>query len=179
MTDHNARQAGLTPAQVDTIALRCGINVNALRGLTRWQLEDFAAAILAAHSADARNGEGMALTDADIESIFYPSGGADYLQADKSQAARDVLAERQRQISAEGWTPEHDDKFTNGALSLAAGTYALHGPLPTHGNVPLTWPWDHDGWKPSTPRRNLVKAGALILAEIERMDRAAAAEVPA
>ncbi|MBY4733959.1 hypothetical protein K6V90_25805 [Cupriavidus pauculus] len=99
---------------------------------------------------------------------------ADAASEAMSQAVRDVLAERQRQISGEGWTPEHDDKFTNGALSLAAGTYALHGPLPTHGNVPLTWPWDHEGWKPSTPRRNLVKAGALILAEIERLDRAAA-----
>jgi len=90
----------------------------------------------------------------------------------ETEASRDVLTERRRQVEGEGWTPKHDDKFTNGALSLAAGTYALHGPLPTHGNVPLTWPWDHDGWKPTTSRRNLVKAGALILAEIERLDRA-------
>ncbi|MNY70647.1 hypothetical protein D3C86_2088230 [compost metagenome] len=36
------------------------------------------------------------------------------------------------------------------------------------------WPWSEDWWKPSPePRRNLVKAGALILADIERLDRAA------
>ncbi|MEB3421767.1 hypothetical protein VK682_24660 [Salipiger manganoxidans] len=35
------------------------------------------------------------------------------------------------------------------------------------------WPWDRKWWKPTTPRRDLVKAGALIVAEIERLDRAA------
>ena len=29
-------------------------------------------------------------------------------------------------------------------------------------------------WQPTTSRRDLVKAGALVLAEIERLDRAAA-----
>lgn len=38
---------------------------------------------------------------------------------------------------------------------------------------PRNWPWHRVWWKPSTRRRNLVKAGALILAEIERLDRAA------
>nr|WP_315596122.1 hypothetical protein [uncultured Cupriavidus sp.] len=97
----------------------------------------------------------------------------------ETEASRDVLAERHRQISAEGWTPKHDDKATDGALSLAAATYALHGLLPTRGSLPLTWPWAPEGWKPSAPRHNLVKVGALILAEIERFDRAAAGEVRA
>lgn len=38
------------------------------------------------------------------------------------------------------------------------------------------WPWDESWWKPTTPRRDLVKAAALILAEIERLDRMAAAK---
>lgn len=42
-----------------------------------------------------------------------------------TQAALDVLAERRRQIEAEGWTPEHDDEHSNGELSDAAGCYAL------------------------------------------------------
>jgi hypothetical protein len=37
------------------------------------------------------------------------------------------------------------------------------------------WPWDLKWWKPTTPRRDLVKAAALIVAEIERLDRAALA----
>jgi hypothetical protein len=34
-------------------------------------------------------------------------------------------------------------------------------------------------WKPTNRRRDLVKAGALILAEIERLDRAAGIKVEA
>lgn len=92
-------------------------------------------------------------------------------------AARDVLAERQRQISAEGWTPESDDRYAEGDMSDAAGCYALHAffaEAPT-SSPPAWWPWAAHWWKPSTPRRDLEKAGALILAEIERIDRAALA----
>lgn len=101
-----------------------------------------------------------------------------------TQAARDVLAERQRQISAEGWTPEHDDKHDSGEMAGAAGCYARHVNARSwvvgmeNDNyadepAPDGWPWDAAWWKPTTPRRDLVKAGALILAELERIDRAA------
>ncbi|EBP0408322.1 hypothetical protein JN58_23590 [Salmonella enterica] len=40
---------------------------------------------------------------------------------------------------------------------------------------PVNWPLSSVWWKPSSPRGDLVKAGALILAEIERGDRAVAA----
>lgn len=33
------------------------------------------------------------------------------------------------------------------------------------------WPWDAKWWKPKNTRRDLVRAGALIVAELERMDR--------
>lgn len=92
-------------------------------------------------------------------------------------AARDVLAERKRQISAEGWTPESDDRYAEGVMSDAAGCYALHAffaEAPT-SSPPAWWPWADHWWKPTTPRRDLEKAGALILAEIERIDRAALA----
>jgi hypothetical protein len=87
-----------------------------------------------------------------------------------TKAAQDVLAERQRQISAEGWTPEHDDAHNNGELALAAGKYA--GAAGGWTSL-VGWPWSQHWWKPGTPRRMLVKAGALILAEIERLDRKA------
>jgi len=41
-------------------------------------------------------------------------------------------------------------------------------------HVCFVWTWERAWWKPTTRRRDLVKAGALILAEIERLDRAAA-----
>ena len=85
-----------------------------------------------------------------------------------NSAAMDVLAERRRQIDAEGWTPEHDDHHLPNELALAAASYvcADEGDAP-----PAIWPWDWSWWKPKDRRRNLVKAGALILAEIERLDR--------
>ncbi|KAB1444168.1 hypothetical protein [Bordetella bronchiseptica] len=92
-----------------------------------------------------------------------------------TDAARDVLAERQRQISAEGWTPEHDDKNTAEQLALAAVCYALPQGDYTIPEPPEFWPWDVAWWKPGDRRRELVKAGALVLAEIERLDRAAIA----
>ena len=87
-------------------------------------------------------------------------------------AARDVLAERRRQIEAEGWTPEHDDEYTRFELARAGACYAEYGNWPAHSEVPPnSWPWPAAWWKPSDYRRNLVKAAALILAEIERLDR--------
>lgn len=93
----------------------------------------------------------------------------------QTAAARDVLAERQRQISVEGRTPAHDDQYTAGDMASAAACYAAQGRhhYPEPGRPGPSWPWAAEWWKPSTYRRNLEKAGALILAEIERLDRAA------
>ncbi|MEN1707952.1 hypothetical protein [Pseudomonas aeruginosa] len=97
------------------------------------------------------------------------------------QAWLDVQAERRRQITAEGWTPEHDDEHSHGQIARAAACYALAGSSAPNDEtaallVSLAWPWDEQWWKPSTARRDLIKAGALILAEIERLDRTAATQ---
>jgi hypothetical protein len=96
-------------------------------------------------------------------------------------ALHDVLFERARQVVDEGWTAEHDDNHRNGELAAAAACYAR----PIYGNgsrfadpeilakeVPAGWPWPAYWWKPKTRRRDLVRAAALLLAEIERLDRA-------
>lgn len=95
-----------------------------------------------------------------------------------SDAPRDVLAERVRQVEEEGWTPEHDDGHADGEIAKAAACYAEFAAMPetgrtTFSGVPLAWPWDWKWWKPKTRRRDLVRAAALIVAEIERGDRAA------
>lgn len=90
-----------------------------------------------------------------------------------TNAARDVLAERQRQIGVEGWTPEHDDEHDSGEMAIAAAFYAMAYRSYEDGRV--RWPWDDKWCKPKSQRHNLVRAGALILAEIERLDRAALA----
>lgn len=86
----------------------------------------------------------------------------------------EISAERERQKNDEGWTPEHDDKHDNGQMALAAGCYALNAAPErfADGVVPIFWPWSREWWKPKSRRRDLVRAAALIVAEIERMDRA-------
>jgi len=88
-----------------------------------------------------------------------------------------IANERQRQIDAEGWTAEHDSKHYSGEIIAAARSYAKVAQkqvcgLPTHQLPFFEWPWDDKWWKPSdNPVRNLVKAGALIAAEIDRLQR--------
>jgi|SRR5579863_7300548 len=97
-----------------------------------------------------------------------------------------IAAERQRQIDVENWTPEHDDEHDFQELAKAGVCYAHYAILVNlQGHDPATfweeyeslWPWDKQWWKPSDdPIRNLVKAGALLSAEIDRLQRKAEAD---
>lgn len=99
-----------------------------------------------------------------------------------------IAAERARQISVEGWTAEHDDNHSRQELALAAATYATPSPCRRIGPaammqahcVPDTWPWSAQWWKPKHDDRvrELVKAGALIVAEIDRLQREDARKQP-
>ncbi len=104
--------------------------------------------------------------------------------SEMTQAARDVLAERKRQIAKEGWSAEHDDDHEDESLGAAAACYASpvrafkEHKIVGRGYEVATvyrdlWPWSDEWWKPKDRRTDLVRAGALILAEIERLDRAA------
>ncbi|MCD1616948.1 helix-turn-helix domain-containing protein [Salipiger manganoxidans] len=96
-----------------------------------------------------------------------------------------IAAERQRQIEVEGWTPGHDDQHQGAELAQAAAAYVLNccddsdSPARRFLGADI-WPWADEWWKPSgDPRRDLVKAGALIAAEIDRLDRMASRVVSA
>ena len=84
-----------------------------------------------------------------------------------------IAEERKRQIEIEGWTAEHDAAHTNYELSQAAccyGNMGRGGPYSNPVSPPPLWPWQKSWWKPDKdPIRNLVKAGALIAAEIDRL----------
>jgi hypothetical protein len=84
-----------------------------------------------------------------------------------------IRDERFRQVADEGWTPEHDDTHTGNELVDAAVCYLLYSKThPDH--MPISWPWEDEAWRPSPEHVvNLVRAGALIAAEIDRLDRAA------
>lgn len=105
----------------------------------------------------------------------------------------EIAAERRRQIENENWTSEHDDSHDRGQMARAAAVYAYTSTLipdeikkheralwgSTAGMFSVLawlWPWSASWFKPKNPRRDLVRAGALIVAEIERLDRAEAAK---
>lgn len=86
-----------------------------------------------------------------------------------------IAAERERQVSEEGWSAEHDASHDQGELARAAGCYAFPAyKLPTRHGLPEFWPWERSWWKPTPDDRvrELVKAGALIAAELDRLRRA-------
>jgi hypothetical protein len=111
-----------------------------------------------------------------------------------SVAESDVVSERSRQVMKEGWTPEHDDEHGDGSLAIAAACYAMFASVSDQAREATTlpaslttegkdipgrlawleiWPWDRKWWKPKDRRYDLVRAAALIVAEIERLDRRA------
>lgn len=95
-----------------------------------------------------------------------------------------IEAERNRQIYMEGWTKEHDANHDRGELALAAAAYSLPSDIIEIGEdesyvemfqvrfsrIKL-WPFENKWWRPNPENRirELVKAGALIAAEIDRL----------
>jgi hypothetical protein len=81
----------------------------------------------------------------------------------------EVASERARQIEQEGFTAEHDDRHRGGQLAEAAACYA--GAMTENAPLPRHWPWEARWWAPKDRRRNLIRALALLVAEVERLDR--------
>jgi hypothetical protein len=101
-----------------------------------------------------------------------------------------IAAERRRQVEVEGWTSGHDAEHGTAELVDAAACYLMaprlpvpirhavvisHGPDAGQPWTPERWPWEPRAWKPvpNDRVRELVKAGALIAAEIDRLTAAA------
>ena len=95
-----------------------------------------------------------------------------------------ITEERLRQIEKEGWTKEHDSEHTDESLSCVASCYALPGDERIYyGDVSENYPtsWDKKYWKPANCEfstddnyteeriKELIKAGALVAAEIDRL----------
>lgn len=112
----------------------------------------------------------------------------DKIGADK--IADEILRERKRQVVVENFSRAADDLYIKGELPQAAICYLMNSIVwaqmlaaglsraqldakSASAEAPQMWPWSRRWWKPRGPRENLVRAGALIIAEIERLDRAA------
>jgi len=121
----------------------------------------------AAPGRDLDNAEGCR-PDLNISALLAGERGS-------YSVAGEVLKERIRQITVEGYTTEGDDRYTTGQLADAASAFAVWAytwnmpPKCTH--IPAGWPWAPETWKPTSQRQMLIKAGTLILAELERLDR--------
>jgi hypothetical protein len=103
-----------------------------------------------------------------------------HIRVPLSPALLAIAAERRRQVDVEGWDAAHDDEHLSGDLAAAAACYAsmptirhwaaLNNEIPDDG-IPAEFPWSPEFWKPLDNRRDLVRAGALIVAELDRENR--------
>lgn len=100
-----------------------------------------------------------------------------------------ITEERARQVEKEGWKATHDDKHKMAELATAAICYIRNamawirlketddlGPelisnYKKYSPKVSYWPWASKWWKPKNEVRDLIKAGALIAAEIDRLQR--------
>lgn len=128
------------------------------------------------HIVDVPNSELIAIRDK-LNEIFPLTTPVEASQpvGDAGEGLAAIAAERTRQIEVEGWSTEHDDEHADCQMAGAAACYAMSA-IPhwaKHEAIRLLWPWSKDWWKPRSHRENLVRAGALIVAEIDRIDRAA------
>lgn len=97
------------------------------------------------------------------------------------QGVQLIAAERQRQVDKEGWFPAHDDTHDNGEMAITAACYAVHhtdARVFVEGEDAFPWGSCADKRKKHSAVRALVIAGALIAAEIDRLQRAALADSP-
>jgi hypothetical protein len=105
-----------------------------------------------------------------------PKCGKDFYQMPKREnIIMEICVERNRQITVEGYDAKHDQQHEPGTLATGAAFYALPTEttnwIKAHG-IDL-WPFiDHP--KRKDRRRDLVRAAAMIVAEIEDIDRAKA-----
>lgn len=119
---------------------------------------------------------------------FLPKWEVFELQEACGRIFRDVMDERLEQLQR-GYDAAHDDASTSGELAMAASCYALPdefrygnvehpSDIVTPDNYPLSWALKH--WRPSPDnrRKELVKAAALIFAEIARLERMGSVPTP-
>ncbi len=85
-----------------------------------------------------------------------------------SKGADLITEERGRQLEQPEWSREEDERHTGGELAYAAICYARPRTL-IISDPPEEWPFDEDDWKPKGAISNLIRAGALIAAEIDRL----------
>jgi hypothetical protein len=102
----------------------------------------------------------------------------------EAAVAAELLGARLRQLQDGGFEYAHEDEEGAGQLALAAAALCAQAsyrvdPLAWLGRTALQlWPWVSLEWdQDRDPRESLVMAGAYVIAEIERLDRAKVQEL--
>ena len=80
-----------------------------------------------------------------------------------------IAEERQRQIDVEGYDQEHDAQHHYKEFINAAAAYLLSKNEDT--DILYLWPFDISEFKSTTEKSNLIKAGALIAAALDRLNQ--------
>lgn len=81
-----------------------------------------------------------------------------------------IAVERERQIKDEGYNEEHDQAHAPMTLAMAAVSYILCNDVKKRKIAKTTyWPWEDKYYKPRDMKRNLIRAGALVAAAIDRL----------
>lgn len=88
-----------------------------------------------------------------------------------SRAAVDVMAERERH-DREGFTAAADDLRGDCDLALAGAAYVYSACRMEGAAPPDFWPFAPGSFHPSDRRQMLIKGMSLILAEVDKIDRA-------
>lgn len=88
----------------------------------------------------------------------------------------DIKRKRQRQVVVHGRSRLHDDLHTDGEIAIAAIPYIQSAYMEKLGltaeELGVFWPWVNEPPKLAQPRRELLlNAAALLVADIERLDR--------
>lgn len=130
--------------------------------------DDLAHAVTRLAFVGARDDRRAAAAEKALNAEPKPFAGAQWLAG-----VHRIEDERNRQVTQEGWTAEHDDMHTKEELIKAAITYLLISSEETfaRAHAHTYWPWAAHYLKPTQRIRDLTKAGALIAAEIDRLQR--------
>jgi hypothetical protein len=78
-----------------------------------------------------------------------------------------IAEERKRQIEVEGYDANHDFNEPLNSIVAAAVSYAMVDIDKREAEA--WWNWDWKFWKPKDRKRNLVRAGALIAAALDKI----------
>lgn len=87
-----------------------------------------------------------------------------------TEGVKEIAEERRRQIEDLGYTREHDRNHQGAELVRAALSYLAAADFGDNPPLPFDWPFDPKSWRPEDRRNNLIRAGALIAAELDRME---------